>query len=597
MTTNEKLLAFRAIMKKKKIDAYLITSSDYHQSEYCADFFRSRAYISGFTGSAGTLVITLSEAVLWTDGRYFIQCEKELQGSEIKLFKMGMPETLSLSEYLYASIPEQGVLGLDGTCISAKEGISLEKEFSKKKIRIKYTEDIVASIWKNRPALPNDFVFLLEEKYSGENTDSKLARIREKMKEYDASIHLLTSLDDIAWTLNLRGHDISYSPLFLSFLVIFEDSAILYIQREKLPEKIKELLSKSNVSIRGYRDIYNDMKELAVTERVLFDPAKINYTLYKKLPAKVTKIQQLNPSMKMKALKNATEIQNLKEAHLHDAVACTKFMYWLKTRVEDMNITELVATQKLESLRQKHTSYLEPSFSPICAYKEHAAMMHYNSSEETDVRIESGSFLLVDTGGHYWEGSTDVTRTYAIGNVSDELKYQFTAVLKSMIRLADTTFLHGCRGFHLDSIARAPIWKLYRDYKCGTGHGVGYLLSVHEGPASFRWQSTNDEAHNAILENGMVITDEPGIYVEGSHGIRIENQLLIQEGMLNGDGQFMYFEPLTLVPIDLDAIEPEFLTWEEKEYLNSYHQLVYDKLSSHLTTDERQWLKNYTRVI
>lgn len=595
MNVSDRIKKLRSLMEEKQIDAYIVPSADNHQSEYVGEHFKSRAFITGFTGSAGTAVITKDDAGLWTDGRYFIQAESQLSGSEITLYRMGNAQVPTISEYLDSVLPENGTLGFDGRVIAMQEGKDFAEQFSHKNIHIEYTYDLIDAVWEDRPALASEPVFLLDEKYSGETTASKLSRLRDYMKEKDANVHILTTLDDIAWLLNIRGNDIMYSPLVLSYAVITLKEVHLFIDEHRLDEHVKAALKKDNVVFHSYNDIYTFVKNFDSGHTILIDPARINYALYNNIPDSTKKVEETNPTILYKAIKNDVEIENIKKAHIKDGIAHTKFMYWLKTNLGKEKITEMSASAKLESLRAEQEGFLWPSFEPICAFKSHAAMCHYASSAETDCELTAGSLFLTDTGGNYYEGSTDITRTVALGEINDELKLHFTTVLRSMMNLSRAKFLYGCCGYNLDILARQPMWELGLDYNHGTGHGVGYLLSIHEGPAGFRWRFNGQET--PPLEAGMVITDEPGIYIEGSHGIRTENELLVRKGEQNEYGQFMYFEPITYVPIDLDAVNPDLLRADEKDWLNAYHKQVYTILAPHLTKEEEEWLRIYTREI
>ncbi|PAB60065.1 aminopeptidase P family protein [Anaeromicrobium sediminis] len=597
MNIKDRIIQLRKHMKEKNMDAYIIPSSDSHQSEYVGDYFKSREFISGFTGSAGTAVVTEDEAGLWTDGRYFIQAEKQLEGSGVKLFKMGEEGVPTTDEYLYASIPTGGTLGFDGRLISAKEGVNLENKLAEKGIKISYAYDLINNIWENRPSLPHSKAFLLDIKYSGESFSSKLSRLREKMKEKNVTTHILTSLDDIAWLFNIRGRDILYSPVILSYTLITLDKVFLFVDESKLNDEILKVLNTENVQIKPYGHIYEFIKSINENERVLLDRSKVNYAIVNNIPAGVEKIDEINPTIFFKAQKNEIEIENIRNSHIKDGVAVTKFMYWLKKNIRKIEISEMSAAEKLEELRREQEGFIEPSFSTIAAYKEHAAMMHYSATEESDYKLEPEHLFLIDSGGQYFDGTTDITRTIALGELTDELKLHFTAVLRGMINLSMAKFLHGVRGYNLDILARRPIWNLGIDYKCGTGHGIGYLLNVHEDGNGFRWKIRPDIFDSSVLEEGMVTTNEPGIYVEGSHGIRIENELVTRKAEKNEYGQFMEFEVVTFAPIDLDAIDVAEMNREEKDYLNSYHKLVYDKIYTYLNEDERAWLKEYTREV
>lgn len=597
MNIKDRLSGLRKFMEEKNIDAYMIPSSDNHQSEYVGDYFKSREFISGFNGSAGTVIVTKDEAGLWTDGRYFIQAESQLEGSTIKLFKMGQEGCPTTDEYLYKNIPEGGTLGFDGRVISAREGATLAEKLSKKGIKIEYQYDLIDSIWPDRPALSDSKAFLLDVKYCGESFSSKLARLREKMSEKGTSTHVITTLDDIAWLFNIRGGDVKYNPVVLSYAVITLKEVYLFVDESKLNEEILNELAKENVQIKPYNDVYEFVKNIDKTEKVLLDGTKLSYTIYNNIPCEVEKVDEFNPVMFFKAQKNEVELENIRNSHVKDGVAFTKFMYWLKKNVGKMEITEISATQKLEDLRREQEGFFEPSFNTIAAYKEHAAMMHYSATPESNYKLEAEGLFLVDSGGQYYDGTTDITRTTVLGPISDELKLHFTSVARGMINLSKAKFLHGCRGYNLDILSRSCMWNMGIDYQCGTGHGIGFVLNVHEAPNGFRWRVVPERFDSAVLEEGMVTTNEPGIYIEGSHGIRTENEIVVRKAEKNFYGQFMEFEVVTLAPIDLDGIVPESMNKDEKDYLNWYHKLVYDKISPFLTDEEREWLKVYTRAI
>ncbi|HFL3238070.1 TPA: aminopeptidase P family protein [Clostridioides difficile] len=597
MNIKDRLSGLRKFMEEKNIDAYMIPSSDNHQSEYVGDYFKSREFISGFNGSAGTVIVTKDEAGLWTDGRYFIQAESQLEGSTIKLFKMGQEGCPTTDEYLYKNIPEGGTLGFDGRVISAREGATLAEKLSKKGIKIEYQYDLIDSTWPDRPALSDSKAFLLDVKYCGESFSSKLARLREKMSEKGTSTHVITTLDDIAWLFNIRGGDVKYNPVVLSYAVITLKEVYLFVDESKLNEEILNELAKENVQIKPYNDVYEFVKNIDKTEKVLLDGTKLSYTIYNNIPCEVEKVDEFNPVMFFKAQKNEVELENIRNSHVKDGVAFTKFMYWLKKNVGKMEITEISATQKLEDLRREQEGFFEPSFNTIAAYKEHAAMMHYSATPESNYKLEAEGLFLVDSGGQYYDGTTDITRTTVLGPISDELKLHFTSVARGMINLSKAKFLHGCRGYNLDILSRSCMWNMGIDYQCGTGHGIGFVLNVHEAPNGFRWRVVPERFDSAVLEEGMVTTNEPGIYIEGSHGIRTENEIVVRKAEKNFYGQFMEFEVVTLAPIDLDGIVPELMNKDEKDYLNWYHKLVYDKISPFLTDEEREWLKVYTRAI
>lgn len=595
MNVPERISALRALMEERGYDAYMVPTDDNHQSEYVGEHFKARAFITGFTGSAGTAVITKDAAGLWTDGRYFIQAEQQLSGSGVKLFKMGEPGVPTVEEFIADVLPEGGTLGFDGRVVAMGEGQALEAAAAKKNGKIDYSTDLIDKIWEDRPALSEEPAFALGVEYTGESTESKLKRIRKAMEEEGADIHIIAALDDVCWTTNLRGNDIEFFPLLLSYAVITKEDMKLYIDERKLTDEMKANLAKDNIFLRPYNAVYEDVKELGADSAILVDPSRLNYALYNNLPKGAKVIEKVNPTVLMKAMKNDTEIKNIKNAHVKDGVAVTKFMHWLKKNVGKTEITEISAAEKLEEFRKEQEGYLWQSFEPICGSGEHAAIVHYAATPETNVPVVTDGLFLTDTGGGYMEGSTDITRTFAFGKITDRMAEDFTTVLLCNLRLARAVFMHGTCGYNLDILARMPAWERGINYNHGTGHGVGYLMNIHEAPSGFRIAIR--EREKAVIEPGMVITDEPGIYIEGSHGIRTENELLVCEKEKTEYGQFLCFEPITYVPIDLDAVNPDMMTKEDKEQLNAYHAKVYELVSPHLNEEEKEWLKEYTRAI
>lgn len=585
----ERLEQLRTLMREKNIDIYLIPSSDYHQSEYVGEYFKSREFISGFTGSAGTVVVTKDKAGLWTDGRYFIQAEKQLQGSGITLFKMGEEGVPTYSEYINQNLKNGETLGFDGKVISGKTIFDLKNEFGNKNITLEDKYDLVGEIWKDRPSLPITEVFILDEKYAGESFKSKLNKLREKMETLKVDKHILTSLDDIVWLFNIRGRDIKNNPVTLSYSSISKDKVTLYIDSKKVNNEVREYLEENGVEIKNYFEVYEDVKN-SENEIVLLDNDKVNYLICNSI--KGTILNRSNPTTLMKACKNPVELENLRNSHLKDGVAVTKFMYWLKTNIGKLEMSEISVSDKIEEYRKEQELYIEPSFNTISAYEANAAMMHYSANEKSNSELYPRNLLLIDSGAQYLDGTTDITRTFVLGECSEEIKEHFTLVLKGMISLSKVKFLYGARGTNLDILARRPVWERGIDYKCGTGHGVGFLLNVHEGPQGIRFQ-TNPQ----VLEEGMTVTNEPGVYIEGSHGIRLENELIVKKAEKTVFGQFMEFETMTYAPLDLDGVIPEMLEKDEREFLNTYHKMVFDKVSPYLTTKEKEWLKEYTREI
>lgn len=593
----DRLQALRAEMSKRGIDIYVIPTADFHESEYVGEYFKARAYMTGFTGSAGTAVVTQTAAGLWTDGRYFVQADRQLSGTTVTLFRMAEEGVPTVEEYIAKELPEGGCLGFDGRVVNSTWGRKLSAIVEEKKGSIQAEEDLVGVIWTDRPALAKTTPFLLEEKYAGKSTAEKLSDVRGKMAEEGADTHILTCLYDIAWLLNLRGHDITSVPVVMSYLVMNQTECIWFLQEEVLDDTLKAYLCANNIITRPYDSIYDYVKTISATAKVLLNESGVNYRICNNLPEGAELINKPNPTELMRAMKNPVEVDNIRRAHVKDGVAFTKFMYWLKTNIGKLPMTELSADAYLEECRRAQEGFIEPSFHTISAYGANAAMMHYSATVDSNAELKPEGFLLVDSGGHYYEGSTDITRTMALGPITEEMREHFTAVCRSNMNLANARFLYGCSGLNLDILARGPLWDLNLDYKCGTGHGVGYVLNVHEGPNGFRWRVVPERKDNGTLEEGMVTTDEPGVYLEGKYGIRTENELVCHKGEKNEYGQFMYFENITYAPIDLDAIDPEAMTKKERAMLNDYHAMVYRVLSPYMTEEENVWLKQYTRAI
>ncbi|HIW22253.1 MAG TPA: aminopeptidase P family N-terminal domain-containing protein [Candidatus Dorea intestinavium] len=594
-SVTDSIKKLRDLMAKEGIDYYVIPTADFHQSEYVGEHFKARKFITGFTGSAGTAVISQKEAGLWTDGRYFIQAANQIKGTPVTLFKMGEPEVPTIPAFLRENLKAGETIGFDGRVVAMSDGLEYESIAREKDGKIVSDKDLINEVWTDRPPLSEEKAFALEEKYTGESVASKLQRIRQVMTEKGADVHVLNTLDDICWTLNIRGNDIDFFPLVLTYAIITRETMDLYINEEKLSEAMKADLLKDGVHTHPYDSFYDDLGKISAQSKVMIDPVKVNYRTYNCIPPKATKIKTSNPEIIFKAMKNETEIKNIREAQIKDSICHVKFMKWIKENYDKTTITELSASAKLDELREAMDNYIRPSFAPICAYGPHSASPHYESSPETDVPLEEGNFFLTDTGAGFMEGSTDITRTYAIGEVSDDKKEHFTLVAISNLQLASGKFLYGSTGMVLDILSRKPFWDRDLNFNHGTGHGVGYLLNIHEGPAGFRWTFRDHESHQ--IEEGMILTDEPGLYFEGSHGVRLENELLARKGTKNEYGQFMYFEPITYVPMDLDAIKPEIMSAEDKKLLNDYHATVFEKIAPYLNEEEVEWLKKYTREI
>ena len=580
---------FQQLLKDKNIQFYIVPTDDDHQSETVGDYYQARAYLSGFTGSAGTLLVMQDEAYLWTDGRYFIQAAKELYEG-ITLMKSGQKGVPTLLEFLKDHVQKQDTIAFDGQTMTCQFVLDMEKE-----IQVPYhieCIDLMEDYWKDRPQRSCEKAFLYDIQYHGLSTHQKIEKIVDVMKEHHCDAHIMTTLDDIAWTFNIRGNDIPCSPTVLAFALITLDQSYLYLQKGSYDLEMVKAFQKENVIIKEYLDIYQDARQLK--GRVLLSQAHINYALYQCLDCEI--VNQMNPSQMMKAIKNDVEIENSKNAHIKDGVAMTKFMYWLKKNYGKIPMDEMSISHQVLQFRQQQDLFIEPSFTTICAWKDNAALMHYHPTENQYTTLDQDGMLLIDSGGQYMDGTTDITRTFVLGHITDMQKKHFTMVLQGMLTLQNAHFLYGCTGQSLDILARSPMWSEDIDYQCGTGHGVGHLLNVHEGPQGFRYK-LRSLSENITLEPGMNITDEPGIYLEGQYGIRIENELLCVKGTENEYGQFLHFEPLTFVPIDLDAVDESLLSPKEKNWLNQYHQEVYEKISPYLTDEEKNWLKEYTRAI
>lgn len=591
----EHLEQLREELRERGIDIYLVPTADFHNSEYVSDYFKVREFLSGFSGSNGTLIISAHEVGLWTDGRYFIQAERELQGSGIKLFRMGEEGVPSMTEYLERHLQEGDTLGFDGRVLEASFGIRLEKQFAKLGVQLYYREDVAGCVWRDRPSFPCGHIWVVQEELAGRSVADKLKKVWEMVKKTGADGFLLSRLDDVMWLFNLRGSDIPCNPVALSYAYLEEDKAVLFVQRKAVGEELKRDCAQNHITLMDYDRVSEYLEGLPQGKRVLLDEEQCSYALYSAVRKSSAIIKGENPTEMLKAVKNETELALMREVYLKDSAALVRFLYWLKHTAGKgkEEITEYSAGRYLEGLRQKMQGFLDFSFPTISAYRENAAMMHYEAPKEGSAVLKQEGMLLVDSGGQYLGGTTDVTRTIALGELTQEEKRDFTAVASGMLQLSDARFLYGCTGRNLDILARGPIWDMDMDYKCGTGHGVGCMLNVHEGPQNIRWRY-QPGVREAILEEGMIVTNEPGIYREGQYGIRTENVLAVRKGTKNGDGQFMYFETLTWVPIDLEAIDPVSMTDENIAKLNLYHEKVYEKIAPLLEKEEADWLRAVT---
>ncbi|MDU2266490.1 aminopeptidase P family protein [Clostridium celatum] len=586
----DKLLELRKIMNIKGINHYIITSSDPHQSEYAAEYYKGRAYISGFTGSAGTLLVSEDSAKLWTDGRYFIQAENQLKGTGIDLMKMNEKGYPTLNEWIENNVNENENVGFYGSCYSCNDYKKLLEISRKNKFNIAMEEDLLQQVWENRPSLPSDEIFLHDSKFAGKTASEKIKEVREKMEKLKAENYIISSLDDIAWLFNIRGTDVKFTPVAISYALISKTKAKLYIDINKVNTKVKENLNSEGIEIIDYSLIIDDIKE--IKDSILIDPAKTNARIYSNINPEVKIIEGTNITTTLKAIKNKVEISNIEKSQVRDGVVMVKFIKWLRENIGKEKITEISSTNKLSALRATAENSKGDSFESIAGYKDHAAMMHYSATEESNYELKEEGLFLLDSGGQYLDGTTDITRTFALGNLTDEEKKNYTLVLKGHIGLAKAKFLKGANGSTLDILARKPLWDEGLDYKCGTGHGVGFFLSVHEGPQGIR-----PYGNTVTLEPGMIITNEPGVYKEGKYGIRIENTLLVVKDRETESGEFYKFDTISYCPIDLNAVVVDMLTEEEKNWLNNYHKTVFEKLNSYLSKDEVEFLKQETREI
>ena len=593
MNPVEKLAALRAEMAKRHIDAYVVVTDDFHASEYVGAHFKAREYLSGFTGSAGTLVVLPDSAALWTDGRYFLQAAQQLEGSGIDLMRMGEPDVPEIADFLRGHVPESGFIGFDSRTISNDFARSIGKKTCEKHIRFAGDEDLVDLVWADRPALSCEPVWELDVKYAGLTRAEKLKMVRGKMAELGADVFVIPALDEVAWLLNLRGGDVLYTPVFLSYLLLERDQATLCVQKEAVSAEIEASLRADGVALAPYDEIYRLIAALPDGTRVLLDGASANYRILQSVPDGAETLDRTSPIQLMKAMKTPAEQENERLAHIKDGVAVTRFLYWLKHTVGHESVTEISAAKKLEALRAEGEHYLEQSFDPILAYGAHGAIVHYEPTEETNIPMEAHGLCLADTGAQYLEGTTDITRTIALGPLTDEEKRIYTLVLRGHLQLGAAKFLYGCMGENLDMLARTPLWEAGLDFNHGTGHGVGFVLGVHEGPERIHWDVNRQKRH-CVIEEGMIFSNEPGIYLAGKFGVRIENLVVVREAEVNEYGRFLKLEPLTLVPYDRDAIDPALLSSRDVELLNDYHAKVYAAISPYLSGDELAWLRDVT---
>lgn len=584
----ERIAALRQVMEREGLGGFVFPSTDAHNSEYVADHWKGREWISGFNGSAGTVVVTKKSAALWTDSRYFLAAEEQLQGTGIELMKLRVAGTPSITEWISQQLREEKhhVLGLDGWVNSTDEVRDLEMELQSYGIELRTDFDPLAEIWTDRPLIPQAKVELQPMKFAGETTESKLARIRKSLKERQAGAMLVSALDDIAWTLNLRGADVHCNPVFVSYLMIEQESATLFVDEEKLTADVRQYLADKVVAVRPYAAVADYLRSHHCADGLLMDSQETSYHL-SSCALDSSKVRfSPSPIPAMKAVKNEAEVEGFRQAMVRDGVAMVKFLRWLKPSVEKGGQTEISLDQKLTALRAEQDLFRGISFDSIVGYEAHGAIVHYEATPETDIPVEPHGLVLIDSGAQYQDGTTDITRTIALGPITEEQRRVYTLVLKGHIQLELAKFPDGCSGTQIDALAREPLWRAGLNYLHGTGHGVGSYLNVHEGPHQVRM-----EYKPAPLRAGMTITDEPGIYLSGRFGVRIENTLLIKDCMETELGKFLQMESLTLCPIDLSPVDFTLLTTEEKQWLNDYHQTVLEKLSPRLEGEDLEWLK------
>ncbi len=589
----KRLALLRQKMQEKGLDYYLIPTADYHHSEYVSDYFKAREFFSGFTGSSGCLLVWQDGAGLWTDGRYFIQAAAELEGTDITLFKMGEEGVPALSVFLKEKLRTGEELGVDGRVLTAEEGLRFEQIVTSKGGRLQLTEDMYEDIWPDRPGFPCGPVSALPIEFTGKSVADKLNEIRLRMEEEGADGLFISKLDHIMWCLNIRGCDVACNPVAMSYFYLTRGEAVVFLADDAVSENVKKYLLDNMIRIRDYAEVRSYLENLQGIQSIWLDKEDTCYTFFKifNQNTSIKVIERKDPVQYLKAVKNPVELLHMRDIYLKDSVAVTKFIYWLKNRIGKEEITEISAADYLERCRHDIPEFCGLSFPTIAGYGANAAMMHYEATPEKHAVLKQEGMLLVDSGGQYMGGTTDVTRTIVLGEITPEMKKHYTAVAAGMLELTNAVWLHGCTGRNLDILARRPLWELGLDYKCGTGHGVGYMLNVHEGPHNIRWRYAEGMSET-VLEPGMDVTNEPGVYIEGSHGIRIENVLVVKNINSNEYGRFLGFETLTWVPLDMGAVDRKQLTEKQWEYLTAYQHKVYEKLSPYLTEAEKNWLRN-----
>ncbi len=592
MNTNEKIACIRQLMEKDNISAVIIPSSDPHQSEYLAEHWQARKWLTGFSGSAGIAVITQDHAILWTDFRYYIQAETQIAGSLFELFKLGVNDVPTFDKWLADTLKPGDTIGIDGNMFSMADVKKLDTGFKAKGLCLNPGIDSITPFWKDRPVKPDSPAFSFPKKYAGQSRGDKIRQIRRQMKDLGASYHLMATLDDIAWTLNLRGKDVGTNPVNIAFVLIAPQKVFLFISKEKVNDALVKELNQDDIEIFEYGDIYAALMEIEDNQNVLVDPGNTNYRLFGSINKKCTIVERPNPAIALKAIKNDIEIAHLRQTLIKDGVAVVNFLFWLEHQPDNAQITELTVADKLYGFRKQQKLFVDNSFDPIMAYRDHSAMCHYSATRQTNRPIADKGMFLTDSGGNYLSGTTDITRTIYKGNPSKQEITDYTLVLKGHIAVATILFPKGTRGFQVDTLSRQYLWRQGMDFGHGTGHGVGFFLCVHEGPARI-----SPHPVDVSLEKGMVLTNEPGLYREGEYGIRLENMILVDKAFENEFGIFMKFENLTYCHFERNLIDKDMLSKDEVDWVNNYHAGVFEKLSPNLDKDVSSWLKEKIKLL
>lgn len=596
MKVQERIEELRKLMADRGIDVYYMPNADDHLSdEYTADYFKCKSYMSGFSGDSGCTIITKDFAGLWTDGRYFTQAEDELEGTGVELMRLrqeGVPDPIP---FVIEHTPENGLLGFDGSVVSSETALAISRALKQKHAKMHVNEDLVDLVWKDRPKMPKEKLYVLDQKYTGTSAKERIAIVREEMDKKGADVLVLTMLEDPCWLLNIRGNDIPCTPVAYAFALVTKDSVNYYVDAEKTVD-VADYLKENGVTVKAYDALGEDIAKLH-QKRIWVQLSSLNTKLYTNIAEDNEIIDEISPIMHFRSVKNTTEIEVMHNAQVKDGVAMVKFIKWVKDNVASDTMSEVSAQNKLYALRAEQEDYIEPSFTTISAYQENGAMMHYTATEEKYSPVHPKGFLLVDSGGTYKDGTTDITRTIACGPLTEEEKKYYTLVLKGHLDLQAAVFLKGSTGNNLDILARRPMWNINIDYQCGTGHGVGHVLGVHEGVHGIRWGMPTAARPSVPLEEGMIVTDEPGIYLPHKLGIRIENDLLVVKDTKNFYGQWLKFEAMTYCPYDLEAIDTKYLDDVEIEQINTYHKMVFDKLSPYLNAEEKAWLAEQTKEL